>query len=103
VAYFVYILHCVDGSYYVGMTNDLQTRLNQHNEGAEKNAYTFSRRPVELVWYQEFDSHDDAFRFEQQIKGWNRKKKEALIQNNWEAVHEIVMGERRRRERGKRK
>jgi predicted GIY-YIG superfamily endonuclease len=100
--YYVYMLQCADGSYYVGMTSDLPRRITEHEIGVEVEAYTYSRRPVKLVWSQEFASHDDAFACERQIKGWSRVKKTALIEGNWVKIHEIVRDERKRREREKR-
>jgi len=99
--FYVYILECADGSYYTGMTSDMALRLDAHNEGAIRTAYTYSRRPVKLVWAEGFESHDDAFHAEHQIKGWSRKKKQALIENDWGKIHEIVKAERRERERKK--
>jgi len=84
--YFVYILSCSDDSYYTGITNDIDLREEQHNQGLDKKAYTFKRRPVKLVWYQEFENPNEAIAKERQIKGWNRKKKEALIDNNLELL-----------------
>ena len=48
--YFVYILKCSDASYYVGITSNLDRRVSEHNAGKYPDAYTHSRRPVELVW-----------------------------------------------------
>ncbi len=84
--YFVYILECADKSYYVGVTNDLEIRLAQHSDGENVLAYTFSRRPVVLKYYQRFDLIEDAIDFEKQVKGWSRKKKEALFIENWEEI-----------------
>ena len=100
--YFVYILQCSDGSYYTGMTTDLSKRLTEHETGADPKAYTFNRRPVKLVWQDSFLSQDEAFRAEHQIKGWSRKKKESLLQNDWAKIHEIVTEERKAREVKKR-
>lgn len=77
---FVYILKCADDSYYVGHTNNLEARLKDHNEG-KKNGYTAARLPVLLVYAQEFETREEAFRVERQIKGWSRRKKEALIES----------------------
>mgnify|MGYP002076884493 CR=1 FL=1 len=96
--FFVYILKCADGSYYIGSTSNLEVRLAEHQSGFFPDSYTASRRPVQLVWSQECANHDEAFRFERQIKGWNRKKKEALIRNDFQRIHEIVTEERLRRE-----
>jgi predicted GIY-YIG superfamily endonuclease len=76
--YCVYILKCIDGSYYTGSTNDLGRRLYEHESGLISTAYTYSRRPVELVWSYETAARLEAFEIERQIKGWNRSKKEAL-------------------------
>ncbi len=99
---FVYILRCADGSYYTGSTADLEMRMAQHHMGYFK-GYTSSRLPVELVWQQEFSTERDAFMSEQQIKGWSRAKKEALVHGDFDAIHEIVKTERKRREAKKRK
>jgi len=76
---YMYILKCSDGTYYTGSTNDLEKRLWQHQNG-EGSEYTKKRRPVELVYFEEYDRIDYAFYREQQVKDWNRKKKEALIE-----------------------
>ncbi|TAE51117.1 MAG: GIY-YIG nuclease family protein [Bacteroidetes bacterium] len=80
--YSTYILHCSDDSYYVGVTNDLQTRIIQHQLGVSATSYTYGRRPVELVFYEEYQWIQDAIAREKQLKGWSRKKKEALISGN---------------------
>ena len=74
----MYILECVDGSYYVGSTNDLDRRILQHQEGLGAK-YTSRRLPIELVYYEEYDRVDDAFYREKQVQGWRRAKREALI------------------------
>jgi putative endonuclease len=84
--FFVYILKCSDGSYYTGITNNIELRIEQHNEGMDIKAYTYSRRPVELVFANEFKYIDKAIAFEKQVKGWGRKKKEAIIKDNWEEL-----------------
>ena len=81
---FVYILRCSDDSYYTGVSNDVDWRVQQHNEGTDPNAYTYSRRPIELVFSVGFQTPTDAIAFEKQVKGWSRKKKEALIQGKWQ-------------------
>jgi predicted GIY-YIG superfamily endonuclease len=78
--YIVYILHGSDGSYYTGSAADLSKRLWEHETGASPSAYTYSRRPVKLVWTSEEIKHYyDALRWERQIKSWSRAKKQALI------------------------
>jgi len=90
VSFWAYMLRCADGSYYVGHTDDLQARFGAHQSGLIE-GYTQTRRPVLLVWQQEFADRDEAFRAERQIKGWSRAKKEALIQGDWEAIHVLSM------------
>ncbi len=87
--FFVYLLRCADGSYYVGHTDELERRVAQHQVG-EIDGYTHERRPVELVWSQETASRDEALSAEQRIKGWGRAKKEALIAGDWERVKELA-------------
>jgi putative endonuclease len=87
--YCVYILKCSDDSYYTGVTNDVESRLYQHNTSDDKKAFTYSRRPVQLVFVYYFQDIDHAIEFEKQVKGWSRKKKEAIIQNNWNNLHDL--------------
>jgi putative endonuclease len=76
---FVYILKCSDGSYYVGSARgSLERRILQHNAGSF-GGYTFDRRPVTLVYSQDFERITDAVAAERKLKGWSRAKKEALI------------------------
>ena len=76
----MYILKCGDGSYYTGITNNLEKRLRQHNGEITGGAvYTSNKRPVKLVHTETFDSHLEASRREIEIKGWTRKKKETLF------------------------
>ena len=82
---YMYILRCNDNSYYVGSTNNLTLRVEEHQngEGAE---YTKHRLPVELVYYEECQSIKEAFMREKQVQGWSRKKREALINNNFDEL-----------------
>jgi putative endonuclease len=84
----VYILACADGSYYTGCTTDLALRMSQHEIGHFP-GYTSTRMPVHLVFSREFQSLEDAIRAERQIKGWSRKKKAALIEGNFELLHQL--------------
>lgn len=88
--YYVYILKCSDTSYYTGITNDIDRRLWEHQEGINSSCYTFKRRPVELVYYEPFNDVNQAIVWEKQIKGWSRKKKEALIRNRWEEIKKLA-------------
>ena len=87
--YYVYILQCSDMSYYTGITNDLDKRLLQHNNGFDKRSYTYSRRPLKLMYFIHFNDVMQAIAWEKRIKGWNRKKKEALIQEDWDRLVEL--------------
>jgi len=80
--FFVYILKCSDGSYYVGHTDNLEKRISEHNE-KRYCCYTAMRLPTTLVFSQEFNTRDEAFAAERKLKGWSRKKKEALIEKSW--------------------
>ena len=73
--YYTYILKCVDNSYYTGVTNNVERRLWEHNEGITDDSYTKSRLPVCLVYYEEYQNVNDAIAREKQIKGWSRAKK----------------------------
>ena len=84
--YTVYILKCADDSYYTGVTNNIDLRFRQHNDGVNKGAYTHSRRPVKLVFTSRFYNIIDAISAEKQIKGWSRRKKEAIIDGDWKAL-----------------
>ena len=85
---YVYMLRCADGSYYVGSHrgDDLQNRINDHNNGLYPKSYTYKRRPVECVWCESFYHHDEINDCERKLKGWSRAKKEALINGNPEML-----------------
>ncbi|MFA5818142.1 MAG: GIY-YIG nuclease family protein [Bacteroidales bacterium] len=85
----MYILLCSNGQYYTGSTNDLEKRLAQHKncEGAN---FTKKHLPVELVYYEEFQRVDEAFYREKQVQGWSRKKKEALINGEYEKLPDLA-------------
>ena len=76
--HFVYILKCADGSLYVGETDDIGNRVARHQEGRAC-AYTAARRPVELVYVEKHANNLQARRRERQVKGWTRRKKDALV------------------------
>jgi predicted GIY-YIG superfamily endonuclease len=84
--YFVYILKCSDGSFYTGFTSNLDQRVVQHQMGKSA-GYTSKRLPVELVWYEQFmDDPEQAIVWEKRIKGWSRRKKQALIDGDWDSL-----------------
>lgn len=90
MSFWVYILRCSDGSYYTGHSDDLEQRIAQHVAGAIPSCYTFARRPVDCVFAQEFPTREEALASEQQIKGWSRKKKEAMIHGDWVEVSRLA-------------
>ncbi len=90
MAFYVYILRCSDGSYYTGHTENLEKRLEEHNTGAASSCYTFRRRPVELIFNQSFAMREEALSAEQQIKGWSRGKKEAMMRGDWMEVSRLA-------------
>jgi putative endonuclease len=85
------MLQCADGSYYVGTATgyDLWKRISEHQTGAYP-GYTFSRRPVQLVWSEHFDRITDAIVVERKIKGWSKAKKQALIKADWETIQRLA-------------
>jgi putative endonuclease len=89
LAAYVYILRCRDRSYYVGITRaSLEHRISQHQAGTY-DGYTALRRPVELVFHQEFDRIEDAIAAERQLKGWSRAKKEALMNGDYALLRSL--------------
>ncbi|MBI1287436.1 MAG: GIY-YIG nuclease family protein [Flavobacteriales bacterium] len=86
---FVYLLRCSDGTYYTGVTNDVDRRLNEHQNGQNPNAYTFRRRPVELVYVQMFLDPMNAIEFEKRLKKWSKAKKEALINGEFNELPKL--------------
>jgi len=77
-SYFIYILKCADGLLYTGFTNDISRRFNEHQLGLNKTSFTYKRRPLELIFQQEFKDVNQAIYFEKKIKHWSAKKKLAL-------------------------
>lgn len=88
--YFVYIVQCSDNSYYTGVTNDVERRLWEHNEGISTKRFTYKRRPVQLMYWQRFTDIHQAISWEKQLQGWSRKKKEALFIEDWNKIIELA-------------
>ena len=82
----MYILECVDGSFYTGSTNNLNKRIDDHQNGNGSN-YTKRRLPIKLVYFEEYQRIDLAFYRESQVKGWTRNKKKALISGFYDELH----------------
>ena len=76
---YTYMVRCRDDSLYTGWTNHLEKRVEDHNSGRGAN-YTKSRRPVELVYYEQFETKEEAMRREWEIKQLTRKQKEKLLE-----------------------
>jgi predicted GIY-YIG superfamily endonuclease len=89
--FFVYILECNDGSYYIGQTDDLSHRIDQHMQNDKLlGNYVSKRMPFKLVYVAEFETRDEARELERQLKGWTRKKKQALISGGFDAVRNVM-------------
>jgi putative endonuclease len=86
---FVYILECANGKYYTGSTIDLAKRFQEHQCGLGAN-FTRKFLPIKLLYVREYPRIDLAFAREKQIQGWSRKKKEALINGDDNALHEFA-------------
>ncbi|MEX0906595.1 MAG: GIY-YIG nuclease family protein [Balneolaceae bacterium] len=98
----VYILRCADDSYNTGCTTDLEERIFEHQSGLYK-GYTHNRRPVTLLWFEEFRDINEAIDAERQIKGWSRAKKEALMNDDLDLLHELAQSKEMRGRRSKKK
>ncbi|TCS64399.1 putative endonuclease [Faecalimonas umbilicata] len=75
---YTYIVKCSDGTFYTGWTNDLTRRMEAHNQGRGAK-YTKARRPVTLIYYETFETKEEAMKREYAIKQLSRKEKEELI------------------------
>lgn len=78
LSWFVYILHCADNSYYIGITPDIEKRLTLHNSGKGAK-YTRGRIPVTLLYSEQFENKSQASKREHELKKLTRKEKEELI------------------------
>ena len=88
----IYILLCSDGSYYTGSTRrSVEERVSEHAQGLMP-GYTFTRRPVKLVFSEHYERIVDAVAAERRIKGWSRAKKEANMRGDFSAL--VVLAKR---------
>lgn len=85
---YTYILECKNGEYYVGSTIDMERRLAEHQTGLG-GRFTSSHLPVKLIYTEEYQTIEDAFRRERQLHGWSRAKKEALIKGDVELLKQL--------------
>jgi len=88
--YYVYVLMCTDGTFYVGITNNVERRLGEHNLGIDPHCYTFTRRPVVCMHVSEFGQVCEALQCEKQLKGWSHAKKSALCRGDWALVRALA-------------
>jgi putative endonuclease len=93
MSFWIYILRCIDNSYYTGHTENLEKRIAEHETGEIK-GYTSSRLPVTLVFCEKFRTRYEALDTERRIKGWSRKKKEAMIKGDWVEVSRLASKKR---------
>jgi putative endonuclease len=77
------MLQCFDGTFYVGVTNNIERRFAEHCSGNDPDCYTFMRRPLVLAYVGECGEITDAIDFEKKLKGWTHRKKRALAQGKW--------------------
>lgn len=85
-SYYVYILKCNDSLTYTGITNDIARRMIEHERGLNKSCFTFKRRPVRLIFKQEFNEVNQAISFEKKIKKWSADKKFALASGKYDLL-----------------
>jgi putative endonuclease len=85
---YVYILRCVNNSLYLGVTDDVEARLELHNQGRGARHTAFNR-PVYLVYTEGPLSLNEGIAREAQLKRWSRAKKEALIAGNLSCLHSL--------------
>jgi putative endonuclease len=88
----IYILQCADDSRYTGITRrSVEERVSEHAQGLIADCYTFTRRPVKLIFAEHYDRIVDAIAAERRIKGWSRAKKEAYIRGDFAALAALAM------------
>ena len=93
-SYYIYIVECSDKSFYTGVTNSIEKRLQEHNQGIDRKCYTYQRRPVKLRYLEIYNDINQAIIREKQIKRWSRKKKQALIDNKQDELSKLARGKR---------
>lgn len=98
MSFWTYILRLSNGIYYTGHTDDLDRRIAEHQSGAIS-GYTHDKRPVELVWTDEFPTRAEALEAELRVKSWSRAKKEALIRGDWDALRMAALPPSERKDR----
>ncbi|MGL4631734.1 MAG: GIY-YIG nuclease family protein [Leadbetterella sp.] len=89
--YYLYILKCSDGTFYTGVTSNLERRLIEHENGVNPKSYTFYRRPIDLQFFETFADINQAIEYEKKLKKWSALKKQALIDKNYEKLKEYAI------------
>jgi putative endonuclease len=95
--YYVYLIQCFDGTFYVGVMNNVERRFWEHCNGTDSTSYTFSRRPLRLVTAWDFQWINDAISFEKKIKKWSHRKKRAFAEGKFADVTRYARGRDRER------
>lgn len=83
--HYFYVLECADGSYYAGYTNNLEKRVDTHNEGKGAK-YTRARRPVVLRYYEQYETKTEAMQAEYRFKQLKRPEKECIVQMGGKSI-----------------
>ncbi len=86
--WFVYIIECSDGRFYTGVTDNIEQRFLRHKSG-QGGSFTSRFGAQRLLYYEKFSVRRDAFRRERQLKGWTRRKKLALIHDNFDLLKKL--------------
>ncbi len=94
--YYVYIIECSDGTFYTGVSNNYERRYKEHCEGINPGCYTYDRRPLRLRHVEWYHDITQAIAREKQLKGWGKKKKEALIAGDFKTLSFEALGYERR-------
>jgi putative endonuclease len=95
MAFWTYMVHCADQTFYVGHSDNLERRIAEHHSGAVP-GYTQTRLPVKLVWHENFATRIEALEAERQIKGWSRAKKLALIRGDWTRISFLAQSSKKK-------
>ena len=77
--WFLYVVHCSDGTLYTGVTTDVSRRVHEHNTASRGAKYTKTRRPVRLIYWIDFETRSSAQRAEYKFKKLTRKQKDEII------------------------
>lgn len=91
LSFWTYMLHCRGGYLYVGHTDDLVRRMDQH-ERSTAPGFVRDHWPAKLVWSAEFATRYEAISMERRVKGWSRVKKLALIRGDWAEISNLAKG-----------